>query len=87
MSDTFDAINKVYTCRADDVLTSGNKLIKLFMAEKKNVNTTEVEKNENKIRPGVCFKQFSSNSYYILKIVYLCILEKIKVNNTRQIMS
>jgi len=66
MSNIFDAMSKVYSCRADDILTSGNKLIKLFMAERKNVNTTEVEKHENKIRLGVCFKQFSSNSYYLL---------------------
>ncbi|XP_022166487.1 uncharacterized protein LOC111031018 [Myzus persicae] len=38
ISNTFDAISKVYSCRVDDILISGNKLVKEFVAEAKNQN-------------------------------------------------
>ncbi|KAL4089054.1 hypothetical protein QTP88_024132 [Uroleucon formosanum] len=36
ISNTFDAISKVYSCRVDDILMTGNKLVNEFVAETKN---------------------------------------------------
>ncbi|XP_029345990.1 uncharacterized protein LOC100573630 isoform X1 [Acyrthosiphon pisum] len=46
ISNTFDAISKVYSCRVDDILSTGNKLIKEFVAETKNKKL--VKENEAK---------------------------------------
>lgn len=55
---TFDAISKVYTCRVDDVLASGNKLVKEFIMETKNKqNKVALKKQEiDKMKPArVCY--------------------------------
>ncbi|XP_060873433.1 uncharacterized protein LOC132947207 [Metopolophium dirhodum] len=48
ISNTFDAISKVYSCRVDDILNTGNKLVKEFVAETKNKKL--VKENETKTK-------------------------------------
>ncbi|XP_027843468.2 uncharacterized protein LOC114124420 [Aphis gossypii] len=48
ISNTFDAISKVYSCRVDDIWITGNKLIKEFLSEIKNKKF--VKENETKIK-------------------------------------
>jgi len=63
MSYLFEVINKVYSCRVEEFWTSGNKMINSFLMEKSKKNNTELENNEDKIKPRVCFKHFSFNYY------------------------
>lgn len=54
ISNTFDAMSKVYTCRVDDFLTMGNKLVKEFLLE---LNHKKYEQNEMISKPNrVCYK-------------------------------
>ncbi|XP_060834343.1 uncharacterized protein LOC132917566 isoform X2 [Rhopalosiphum padi] len=48
ISNTFDAISKVYSCRVDDIWITGNKLIKEFVSETKNKKL--VKENETKTK-------------------------------------
>ncbi|CAI6362729.1 unnamed protein product [Macrosiphum euphorbiae] len=50
ISNTFDAISKVYSCRVDYVLKTGNKLIKEFVAETKNKKLVKEKENETKTK-------------------------------------
>jgi len=59
ISNTFDAISKVYSCRVDDVLMTGNKLVKEFVAETKNKKVVEENETKTKQKPRVCYKYLS----------------------------
>ncbi|XP_026805004.1 uncharacterized protein LOC113548360 isoform X2 [Rhopalosiphum maidis] len=48
ISNTFDAMSKVYSCRVDDIWITGNKLIKEFVSETKNKKL--VKENEIKTK-------------------------------------
>lgn len=59
ISNSFDAISKVYACRVDDIWIKGSKLIKDFLAEANHTNKIYVTNNEIKIKPiRVCLKLF-----------------------------
>lgn len=59
ISNTFDAISKVYSCRVDDILISGNKLVKEFVAEAKNQNLVKENAAKTKQKCRVCIKYLS----------------------------
>ncbi|XP_025207798.1 uncharacterized protein LOC112603457 [Melanaphis sacchari] len=48
ITNTFDAISKVYSCRVDDIWTTGNKLIKEFVSETKHKKL--IKENETKTK-------------------------------------
>jgi len=46
----------VYSCRADDILINGNKLVKEFLAEGKNIKLVKESETKTKQKYRVCFK-------------------------------
>lgn len=61
MSNILDVMNKVYTCRVDNLCMSMTELAKSMLAEKSIVSKNQLKENVTEIRPRVCFKWFSSN--------------------------
>jgi len=68
ISDTFDAISKVYSCRVDDILMAGNKLVKEFVSETKNQNIVKENETKTKQKYRVCIKYFSLKKLVVLLI-------------------